>query len=182
MWRFIRLLERLGLAPARPATAIESLESALQAQELAERTMRSPDLPQSRVLLTDTPIYGQLHPESPLLAELNRPGTMPSGVACHTLFGDIRYSIRISANRLTLIDKTVSFGDLIVSAASAHEIPHAPGTAHPFLDGYSITMTLHTKPASPEPRSLLDHVSPISHNVQLANPDFQKVVLSILAS
>ena len=34
-----------------------------------------------RVLLTDTPVYRQLHPDSPLLANLNRPGTMPAGFA-----------------------------------------------------------------------------------------------------
>lgn len=181
MWRFIRLLERLGLAPARPATAIEKLEAALQAQQMTERTSFVPGAPEPRVLLTDSPIYSQLHPDSSLLAELNKPGMMPGQVACHTMYGDIRYSIHISANRITLIDHTVSFGDLVVMAASAREIPNKPCTSYPFIDGRAIAMTLTTGPALPEPRALLDLLPAASHNRQLANPDIQEAVLRILA-
>ncbi len=181
MWRFIRLLERLGLAPARPATTIEQLEAALHAQQVAERTAHSPGFPENRVLLTDSPIYGQLHPDSPVLAELNKPGMMPGHVNCHTVYGDIRYSITIRANRITLVDHTVSFGDLLVTAESAREIPHTPCTAYPFVDGKSIAMTLTTAPALPEPRSLLDALPVVSHHRQLANPEIQTAILSVLA-
>lgn len=181
MWHFIRLLEKLGLAPARPATTVEQLEAALHAQQAAERTMRGPGLPESRVLLTDSPVYSQIHPDSPVLAELNKPGMMPEHVACHTVYGDIRYSITIRANSITLIDHTVSFGDLIVAAESAREIPHAPCTSHPFVDGRSISMTLTAGPALPEPRSLVEALPAVAHHRQLSNPEIQTTILSILA-
>ena len=177
MWRFIRLLEKLGLAPARPATTIERLEAALHAQQVTERDPRSPGLPENRVLLTDSPVYGQLHPDSPVLAELNKPGTMPGHVTCYTVYGDIRYSIIVRANRITLIDHAVSFGDLVVPAESAREIPDTPCTACPFVEGQSIAMTLVTGPALPEPRSLTDALPAVAHHRQLANPEIQAAIL-----
>ena len=81
---------------------------------------------------------------------------------------------------LTLINHTVSFGDLVVAAASARDIPNVACTSHPFVSGESITMTLRTGPALPEPRALIEHLPAISHNRQLANRDIQKAVLGIL--
>jgi pimeloyl-ACP methyl ester carboxylesterase len=182
MWRFIRLLEHLGLAPARPATTIEKLEAALQAQQKTERTSPAPGFPENRVLLTDSPIYSQLHPDSSLLAELSQPGMMPGRVTCHAIYGDIRYSIHVSANHITLIDQTVSFGDLVVAAASAREIPNTRCRSYPFIDGRTLVMTLTTGPALPESRSLVDVLPAVSHSRQLANPDIQKTALSILDS
>ena len=80
-WQFIRLLEKLGLAPALPAQSVEAWGATLNQAQLTARAQVAPELlPDSRVLLTDTPIYQQLHPDSPVLAELNRPGTMPANV------------------------------------------------------------------------------------------------------
>lgn len=181
IWSLIRLLEKLGLAPARPAATVTRLENALRAQQLAERRVIAPELPESRVLLSDTPVYRQLHPDSDVLAALNKPGMMPRGVDCHTLYGDVRYSVRITANKMTLVDYAVSFGDLVVSAESARAIPHAACTAHPLLDGRHIEMTLTYAPADPEPRSLAEHLPKVAHNRQLANEDIQKTVLSVVA-
>ncbi len=183
MWWFIRLLERLGLAPAKPASAIERLGAALRQQQVDQRNAATnaagPVVP--RVLLTDSPVYSQLHPDSPLLAELNQAGTMPPDVRCYTFYGDIRYSVRISVNRLTLIDHTVSFGDLLVPAASAREIPNAACTPFPFVDGQSLSLTLTTVPAQAEPRSLFDNLPSISHNNQLADPGIQQAALGTVA-
>lgn len=181
MWSVLRLLERLGLAPARPASAVSRLEEALQAQQLAERRAIAPGLPENRVLLSDSPVYSQLHPDSALLAELNRPGMMPRQVSCHTIYGDIRYSVRVTANKVRLIDHAVSFGDLVVSAESARAIPNAACTAHPQTEGRHIEMTLTYAPEDPEPRSLREHLPAVAHNRQLANRDIQKTVLSIIA-
>ncbi len=182
IWWFIRLLERLGLAPAMPASAVERLAASLQRQQMEQRGLNAPPPAgmEPRVLLTDSPIYKQLHPDSPLLAELARPGMMPPDVRCHCLYGDIRYSVRISTNRLALIDHTVSFGDLLVTAASARDIPSVPCTSYPFPEGESINMTLTTVPAQAEPRSLVEHLPAVSHNRQVANPAFQQAVLRIL--
>jgi pimeloyl-ACP methyl ester carboxylesterase len=184
VWWFIRLLERLGLAPAMPATIARELNHALREQQLnARRSAGSRgSLPrEERVLLTDTPIYAQLHPDSALLRELNQPGAMPKGVSCHTFYGDIRYNVQVRANSLTLVDQTVSFGDLVVAAESARGIPHAKCDSRPFVDGKSISMTLRTGPA-PEPRGLVEYLPGVSHNRQLANPEIQRAVLEIVLS
>jgi pimeloyl-ACP methyl ester carboxylesterase len=179
-WWFIRMLERLGLAPARPATYALELANALRQQQLAARrnagTVSETLVPEERVLLTETPIYAQLHPDSSLLHELNQPGRMPKGVSCHTFYGDIRYSVQVRANHLTLIDQTVSFGDLVVAAASARDIPHVKCDSRPFVDGKSISMTLRTGPA-PELRGLAEYLPDVSHNRQLANEEIQRAAV-----
>jgi pimeloyl-ACP methyl ester carboxylesterase len=183
IWRFIRLLERLGLAPAKPASAVEKLSDALRRQQVEqrERAAEVSGVVGLRVLLTDSPVYAQLRPDSPVLAELNQPGRLPADVRCFTFYGDIRYSVHISANRLTLVDYTVSFGDLLVPAASAREIPYASCTSYPFVYGESISMTLTTAPAQAGMRSLYDHLPSVSHNNQLADPRVQKAALDIVA-
>ena len=184
IWWLIRLLERLGLAPAMPASTVRKLADELQRQQMEQRA--SSGAPQTagpapRVLLTDSPVYRQLHPDSPVLAELNQPGMMPADVRCYTLYGDIRYRACISMNRLTLIDYTVSFGDLLITAASARDIPNVPCTSYPFVDGKSISMTLTSGPAPAEQRALNEDLSSVSHNVQPANPAIQQTVLGIVA-
>ncbi len=110
---------------------MEQWEATL-ASEQAEARVRmvaTPDAtgPQERVLLTDTPIYQQLAPDSSLLKELNTPGMMPSGVECHCFYGDIRVGIAVRwrADGFTLFDWAVSFGDFAVPAHSA-ENPACP--------------------------------------------------------
>ena len=103
-------------------------------------------LPDSRVLLTDTPIYQQLHPDSPVLAELNRPGTMPASVDCHCFYGDILVRVAVRVAGLWLLDHTTSFGDLAVPAYSARAIPNAQSTPHPFVTQKSLEWTLRVAP------------------------------------
>ncbi len=181
IWRFIRLLERLGLAPALPAAAVEAWEAALHESELAERGRIAPEaLPDSRVLLTDTPIYQQLAPDSPLLAELNRPGALPALVEAHTFYGDIRLGVRITAAGLKLVDRTVSIGDMAVPAYSAREIPGASATRHPFVTEKRVEMTLRVTPAETGTRSLAAFLPDTAHAKLLVNPAVHDGVLSLL--
>ncbi len=181
IWRFIRLLERLGLAPALPASEVEAWEAALHESELAERGRIAPEaLPDSRVLLTDTPIYQQLAPDSPLLAALNRPGTLPGQVSAHTIYGDIRLGVRITAAGLTLVDKVASFGDMAVPAYSAREIPGAPATPHPYVTEKRLEMTLRLAPAETGTRSLAAFLPDTAHAKLLSNPAVHAGVLSLL--
>ena len=181
IWWFIRLLEKLGLAPARPASIARDLDVALRRQQAAARCAAGAGSLDERVLLTDSPIYSQLHPESDVLRDLNRPHVMPPGIACHALYGDLRYAVQVAANAVKLVDQTVSFGDLVVAADSARAIPYAACVSHPFVDGKRLSMTLRAGPALPDPRGLEDETPSIFHNRQLANPRFQKTVLEILA-
>jgi hypothetical protein len=181
IWWFIRLLEKLGLAPARPASVVRDLDSALRKQQMAARSGTVAGVAEERVLLTDSPIYAQLHPDSEVLRDLNGPGMMPRGVACHTIYGDLRYTVQVSANSVKLVDQTVSFGDLVVAAESARDIPNVACVSHPFVDGKSFSMTLRTGPALPGPRGFEEELPSVFHNRQLANPDIQKTVLEILA-
>ena len=182
-WRFIRLLEKLGLAPALPAEAVEGWEASLNQAQLAERARVVPELlPGTRVLLTDTPIYQQLAPDSPLLAELNRPGTLPADVEAHTFYGDIRIRTRVLLGQggPALLDRAVSFGDLAVSADSAREIPNAHASPHPYVTEKVLEWTLRTAPSDAGARALADYLPETQHGKLLSNPAVQDGVLSIL--
>jgi pimeloyl-ACP methyl ester carboxylesterase len=181
-WWVVRLLEKLGLAPARPAESVEAWEATLNQAQLAERAQVAPEmLPDSRVLLTDTPIYQQLHPDSPVLAELNRPGSMPASVNCHCFYGDILVRVAVRVAGLWLLDHTTSFGDLAVPAYSAREIPNAQSTPHPFVTQKSLEWTLGVAPAEDEARALADYLPETQHGKLLSNPAVQDGVLSVLA-
>ena len=180
-WWFIRLLEKLGLAPALPAQAVEAWEATLNEAQLAERAQVAPEMSSdARVLLTDTPIYQQLHPDSPVLAELNRPGTMPANIACHCFYGDILVRVAVRAAGLWLLDHTTSFGDLAVPAYSARAIPNVQSAPHPFVTQKSLEWTLRVAPAKDEARALADYLPETQHGKLLSNPAVQEGVLSVV--
>ncbi len=183
-WRLLRFLEKLGLAPALPAEAIEAWEADLTARQIEERATIAPEMAgeEGRVLLSETPVYSQLRPDSPLLAALNAPGTMPEHVGCHTFYGDIRVRVRVTlgAGGLALLDHAVSFGDLAVPAASAMEIPYVPATQHPYVTEKCIELTLRVAPAEAETRSLAALLPDTSHARLLSNPAVQDGVLAVL--
>ena len=181
-WRFIRLLEKLGLAPALPASAVEQWEATLEREQAEVRARLAPPLEegqQERVLLTDTPIYQQLAPDSPLLKELNAPGTMPPGVECHCFYGDIRVAVHVRAGGLTLVDETVSFGDFAVPAHSAWEIPGASSTPHPYITEQRIDLTIRGAPPAEE-RSLNPVLPETAHANLLSNRAVHDAALSLL--
>jgi hypothetical protein len=131
------------------------------------------------VLLTDTPIYQQLAPDSPLLKELNAPGTMPPGVECHCFYGDIRVAVHVQAGGLTLVDETVSFGDFAVPAHSAREIPGAASTPHPYVTEQRIDLTVRGAPPAEE-RSLNPILPETAHANLLSNRAVHDATLSLL--
>ncbi len=181
IWRFIRLLERLGLAPALPASAVEAWEAEFSQGQKEERGRLIPEaLPGTRVLLTDTPLYQQLAPDSQVLADLNRPGTLPAQIEAHTFYGDIRASVRITAAGLKLVDETVSFGDMAVPVYSAREIPGAQATPHPYVSEKRLEMTLRLRPPETE-RSLAALLPDVAHAKLLSNPAVHDGVLALLA-
>jgi pimeloyl-ACP methyl ester carboxylesterase len=180
-WQFIRLLEKLGLAPALPAKSVETWGATLNQAQLSARSQVAPEvLPDARVLLTDTPIYQQLHPESPLLAELNRAGTLPADVECHCFYGDILIRVAVRSAGLWLMDHTASFGDLAVPAYSARAIPNARSTPHPFVTETSLEWTLRTVPPEVKGRSLADYLPETQHGRLLSNQAVQDGVLKVL--
>jgi hypothetical protein len=134
------------------------------------------------VLLTDTPVYQQLHPASPLLAELNVPGTMPDYVECHTFYGDICFRVRLRLRQggPIFLAYEISFGDLAVPAYSAREIPGTNATAHAFISERQIEVTLTGVPVAAGERSLRDLLPDISHGKLLSNPAVQAAVLEVL--
>ncbi len=191
-WHFIRFLEKVGLAPALPAAAIEEWEAALERAQAEERAALVPELtidqtgslqlPASRVLLSETPVYQQLAPDSPLLATLNRPGTMPEHVECHTFYGDIRVRVRVLLGEggVPLLDHTVSLGDLVVPAYSAMEIPGARATPHAWISEYTLNLTLRTGASEAETRSLAGLLPANSHARLLSQREVQEKVLELL--
>ncbi len=180
-WQLIRLLEKFGLAPALPAEAVDAWEASLNQSQLEARAVIAPEvLPDSRVLLTDTPIYQQLAPDSPLLAELNRPGTMPGNVECHCFYGDILVRLAVRVADMWLMDHTTSFGDLAVPAYSAREIPNVRSMTYPYVTQKSLEWTLRVAPPEAEARALADYLPDTQHGKLLSNPAVQDGVLSIL--
>ncbi len=195
-WRFVRLLEKLGLAPALPASAIEAWDAALERQQVAERRRLAAQpapsmaaggsaggeepLGPARILLTDSPIVEQLAPNSPLLNQLNAPGTMPTDVECHCFFGDIRIAVRVlwGVGGPMLLDHTASFGDLAVPAASAMAIPGAASTPHAYVNERRVTLNLRIAPAA-EARSMTQ-LLPEAHAGLLANPEVHDAVMALL--
>jgi len=181
-WWIVRLLERLGLAPALSAEAVDAWEASLNQSQIEARAAFAPEvLPDSRVLLTDTPIYQQLRPDSPVLSELNRPGTMPANVDCHCFYGDILVRLAIRVAGMWLMDHTTSFGDLAVPAYSARAIPNARSTPHPFITQKSLEWTLRAVPPEDEARSLAAYLPETQHGKLLSNPAVQTGVLAALA-
>jgi len=188
-WRIIRLLERLGLAPALPSQVVESWEATLYRRQLWERA----DLGggggngAGRVLLTDSMVPEQLEPESPFLAALNTNGTMPDAIECHTIYGDIRIRVhvRISDRGPALVDETFSFGDLMVAAYSAMEIPGVQAVPHPFITELCLDLTLRGAECSAcagraPARGPAELLPDTQHCNLLANPAVQATVLSLL--
>jgi hypothetical protein len=181
-WRFIRLLEHLGLSPALTASAVERWERMLEQQQAEARARFAPPVEegrQERVLLTDTPIYQQLAPDSPLLAELNTPGTMPDRIECHCFYGDIRVAVHVRAGMFTLVDETVSFGDLAVPAYSAREIPGAVSTPHPYVTEQRVDLSVRGAPPA-EDRTLNALLPETAHANLLSNRAVHDAVLSLL--
>jgi pimeloyl-ACP methyl ester carboxylesterase len=200
-WRLIRLLEKLGLAPALPGEAVEAWDAMLAHDQVAERARLLPELSDAfdgsvdsgeRVMIADSPILQQLDPDGPLLAALNREGTMPVEVECHTFYGDIRVTVRVSAGRLTLLNHTQSFGDLTIPVSSAREIPGARATPHAFVTEKHISLSLRRKSGSTTPaasdtlpqagdESLLAGILPdTAHGRLLTNPSVHDAILSII--
>jgi hypothetical protein len=209
----IRTLEKLGLAPALPGEALDAWDALLARDQLAERARLIPELacqvplgqtslaapiPGEQALISDSPILQQLDPDGALLSALNRAGTMPEGVECHTLYGDIRVNVRLTAglplrqtpgSRPTLLNITQSFGDLTVPAASAREIPGASATPHPFITEKRIVLSLRAAGAAagsatpvPEEEALLlaERLPDTAHGRLLVNPEVYSAVLSVV--
>jgi pimeloyl-ACP methyl ester carboxylesterase len=197
-WRLLRALEKLGLAPALPGEALEAWEAMLAQEQITERARLIPELSRSngepltageQGMIVDSPILHQLDPDGPLLAALNKAGTMPDHVECHTLYGDIRVSVRVAAGGLTLLNHTQSFGDLTVPVFSAREIPGAHATPRAFITEKNIALSLRAAGDTPSAGSLTPKEEALllagllpdtAHGKLLVNPDVHKEVISVV--
>jgi len=128
-------------------------------------------------------------PDSPVLAALNRAGTMPAHVRCHTFYGDIRVHLSLLSHEggAALLDHTTSFGDLVVPTRSAREIPGARVTAHAYVTEQRIDytqgasqQTLDVPTPAPGGRSMAGWLPATSHGELLSNPAVHAGVLAAL--
>lgn len=87
----------------------------------------------------ETPAFKQLHPNSPFLQDVNRPGAMPTDVSYHNIIGDVRAAVRLNAFGRRLVHGEKKFGDFLVTTNSAGSIPNAPSQCYPILDEYSLS-------------------------------------------
>ncbi len=89
-----------------------------------------------------TPAFKQMHPHSPFLQDINRPGAMPREAEYFNIIGDIRAGVRVNAFGRTLLDHTKRFGDFLVSTESAGSIPNAPSECYPIVDEFCLDVDL----------------------------------------
>lgn len=90
----------------------------------------------------ETPAFKQMHPGSAFLNDINRPGAMPGNARYYNIVGDIRARVWIHAFRRVLVDAEKSFGDFLVTTASAGAIPNAPSQCFPLVDEYSVKVDI----------------------------------------
>lgn len=81
---------------------------------------------------------------------------------------------------LRQIEQTVSFGDMVVPAASAREIPGVQATPHPYVTEKVLEVALRRAPDETATRSLYAFLPDTSHGRLLSNPAVHKGVLALL--
>ncbi len=73
----------------------------------------------------EVPAFKEMHPGSKLLTEINQPGAMPQETAYYNIIGDVRAGLSLEWRDRVVFERERSFGDLLVSTASAGVIPNA---------------------------------------------------------
>ncbi len=89
-----------------------------------------------------TPAFRELHPNSALLHEINRPGAMPQDIEYYNIIGDIRVRVQFEIAERPLFDNTKSLGDLLVTTDSAGSIPNAPSECYPLVQEHRLAVDL----------------------------------------
>ena len=85
-----------------------------------------------------TPAFKQMHPNSPFLNDINQPGAMPTDIVYHNIIGDIRAHVCLDVWGRRLINAERSFGDMLVTTASAGAVPNASSSCYPIVDTYGL--------------------------------------------
>lgn len=175
--RVLRWLERLSFVRGEPSTElaqVDALVRAMQLQELAE------ELPAASQGYFDSPAVRQMVPGSPFLQELNAPGTLPPEVETVLVWGDIRFTGSVRWGPLVLWERTVSLGDLLVTATSASALPNATPARFPLLWEQRYTIQIGSPARAPVPTNVNAILPPVSHSNLLAHPDMQAYVAQIV--
>src|SRR5690606_784608 len=129
IWHVLRWLERLLIGRPGLVSSLAAIEQ--QVEQLQQEAFEAQFGSWPRGYL-DSPAVRQMAPGSDFLRSLNRPENIPPGVECYTLYGDIRFGVSVFWGRLPLWGRSVSFGDLLVPAHSAREIPGARAMQLPY--------------------------------------------------
>ena len=182
-WRFIRLLEKLGLAPALPAAVGRGVGSDAEPGPV-DGTGASGAGDAARFAASCSPTRRSIsswHPDSPLLAELNRPGTMPARRGVPLL---LRRHPRACGRPRRRPVAAGSHDQLRRSGRARVQRPgnpqravHAPPIRHPEIAGVDVARRTHED----EERSLADYLPETQHGKLLSNPAVQEGVLSVLS-
>jgi pimeloyl-ACP methyl ester carboxylesterase len=175
--RVLRWLERLPFVHGEPSKELAQLDAfvrAMQLHELAE------ELPAASQGYFDSPAVRQMIPGSPLLQELNTPGTLPPEVETVLIWGDIRFTGSVRWGPLVLWERTVSLGDLLVTASSASTLPNVTPTRFPLLWEQQVNIQIGSPSPVPEPADVNDYLPPVSHSNLLRHPDVQAEVARLV--
>jgi pimeloyl-ACP methyl ester carboxylesterase len=90
----------------------------------------------------ETPAFKQMHPGSDFLRDINSLGGMPEDVGYSNIIGDVRAGVRIRALGRDIVDHEKSFGDFLVSVASAGAIPNAPSDCYALVEEHCLEVDL----------------------------------------
>lgn len=124
-------IERLPFVQGRPGTALRRVEARIEAVQRYALQQYYPEVAATGSL--DSPALRQMHPASTFLRRLNRRGTWPANVDGVLFWGDIRFGATLRAGPLLLWERLATFGDLLISARSASEVPGVEATTFPLM-------------------------------------------------
>lgn len=164
-----------------PAEQLQEAEDAVHNWQQRARRDTFRRLGARAVDRLDSPALRQIRPGSEFLAALNAPGAMPTEVAYYALYGDVRVRLQVRMGRaLSLYERTVSLGDLLIPVETASVIPNAPVRAYGFSHQEEITIWLGRAVAGT--LGLLAELPPCYHGNLRRHPAVQARVLSILTN
>lgn len=158
----------------------QSLRSKLGQLRASARTEWYKD-DDSKKPMQETPAFRQLHPGSEFLDGINRQGVMPSEVAYHNVFGNVRAGMHVQVVGRILLNKKKSFGDGLVTSKSAGTIPNAESESCPIEEEYCLEIELSRRTSRVVGiKSTGEHPTPIHRNLR-SHPGSRKRILEILA-
>lgn len=175
IWTFLRWLQKLPFVRGNAAEELALLDAQVQHMQLA---VRAESFPMGVRGLFDSPALQQMMPGSDFLQALNQPGSFPADVEAALLWGDVQLTGGVRWGALPLWERTLSLGDLLISAASASTFPHVEAARTPFLWRREYRVQIGNPALAPY--DLADYLPPVAHTPILHQPEVHEQVARLI--